>query len=215
MDDFDFVDLLSHCELAENECRFNMKIVGSKKALERFDRTLLSFHDFTEWKKCEVPKKMKEKTPVGQHTMFISGRCCDRSVMNALNNPANCRDKTLSGLIKELHLSVESWSSLTLRYTNVEIEEHLIFKDGELVLNDFRKKITHTVNAEAADYMPNYKEPETAEDRIKIIKWYNKKYHTNLPFNDPDGLYEVTGCISEGGFGVYEFGFEELGGALI
>ena len=211
------VDYLINSGLALNKCHFNMKVVGERKAIEKFERSLyvLNFFPLLGWKECAVPKEMKKKTPKGQHNVLLSGFCHRRSVVDALGNPRYCRDKTLSGLVKELNLSVESWSCLTLTYTNVEMEEHLIFKEGKPVLHDFRKKITHTVNAEAAEYMPNYKEPETAEDRIKIIKWYNEKYHTNLPFDDPYGLYEITGCISEGGFGFGEFGFEELGGILI
>ena len=201
------VDYLINSGLALNKCHFNMKVWGERKAIEKFERSLyvLNFFPLLGWK----------KTPKGQHNVLLSGFCHRRSVVDALGNPRYCRDKTLSGLIRELNLSVESWSSLTLTYTNVEMEEHLIFKEGKPVLHDFRKKITHTVNAEAADYMPNYKEPETVEDRIKIIKWYNEKYHTNLPYDDPYGLYEITGCISEGGFGFGEFGFEELGWILI
>lgn len=187
-------------------CEFRMKIVGAEASVvafeDAFDRS--NFNALQEW---EIHTFLKEQLLNNQRTISIYGMCCENSVTDALVNPANCSEKTLSDLAKDLHLNIEIWSSTSifLGHPGGEVEEHLIYKDGELVTNDSVSRIVHEVNSVAADHMPDFGklDPKRAEDQIKIVGWYNEQYLTNFAVN---ALYNDTGCFVAGGFPPEEYG---------
>lgn len=187
-------------------CEVRMKVIGDEASVvafeDAFDRS--NFDALQEW---EIHTFLKEQLLNDQRTISIYGMCCENSVTDALLNPANCREKTLSDLAKDLHLNIEIWSSTSifLGHPGGEVEEHLIYKDGELVTNDSVSRIVHEVNSVAADHMPGFEklDPKRAEDQVKIVGWYNEQYHTNFAVN---ALYNDTGCFVAGGFPPEEYG---------
>ena len=186
-------------------CQFEMKVVGAEAAVvafeDAFDRS--TFFALQEW---EIHACLKDQLN-DQRTITIYGMCAEKSVSDAFLNPANCREKTLSDLAKELDLNIEIWSSTSifLSYPGGEVEEHLIYKDGGLVTNVSLPKRVHDVNAVAADHMPGFEklDPTRAEDQVNIVGWYNEQYHTNFAVN---ALYNDTGCFVAGGFPPEEYG---------
>lgn len=190
----------------ERFCEFRMKVGGAEASVvafeDAFDRS--NFNALQEW---EIHTFLKEQLLNNQRTISIYGMCCENSVTDALLNPANCGEKTLSDLAKDLHLNIEIWSSTSifLGHPGGEVEEHLIYKDGELVTNNSVSRIVHEVNSVAADHMPDFGklDPKRAEDQIKIVGWYNEQYHTNFAVN---ALYNDTGCFVAGGFPPEEYG---------
>lgn len=186
-------------------CEFELKVVGAEAAVvafeDAFDRS--TFYTLQEW---EIHACLKDQLN-DQRTITIYGMCAEKSVSDAFLNPANCREKTLSDLAKELNLNIEIWSSTSifLGYQVGEVEEHFIYKDGELVTNVSLPKSVHDVNAVAADRMPGFEklDPTRAEDQVKIVDWYNEQYHTTFAVN---ALYNNTGCFVTGGFPTEAYG---------
>ncbi len=186
-------------------CEFRMKVVGSESSVAAFEDAFnrSNFYALQEWEFHAFPK---EEVLANQRAVKIYGMCDERSVTDALTNPANCREKTLSELTKDLHLNIEVWgsTSIFLGLPGGEVEEHLIYNEGELVTNDSRKKIVHEANSVAAEHMPGFKNLDTkeSEDQVKIVDWYNKQFHTNFTVN---ALYKDTGCFVAGGFPPEEY----------